>query len=163
GMWNHVAVTVDRSQANGVTFYVNGIAGGGGAQGAGNTDNAAPLWIGRSRLSPPAGFAEVAHDEIEIFNRVLTPLAVQVSAGAARKCQPPPCPGDGEGDARVGIDELVRGVNIALASLPAGACAALDVDMAGAVSIAELIGAVNRALAGCPTTMLHSPSGLGLE
>src|SRR5262249_1169353 len=56
GMWNHVAVTVDRSQANGVTFYVNGIAGGGGAQGAGNTDNAAPLWIGRSRLSPPAGF-----------------------------------------------------------------------------------------------------------
>ena len=165
GMWNHVAVTVNRSLPSGVTFYVNGIAAGSGAPPAGTTDNAQPLWIGRSRLSPPVGFAEVALDEIEIFNRVLTPLEIQTlaTAGAGGKCKPPICSGDCDGDARVGIDELVRGVNIALGGLLAGACGGVDLDGDGMVSIAELIGAVNHALGGCPTTVLESPGGLGLE
>ena len=165
GMWNHVAVTVNRAAPNGATFYVNGVAAGLGPQSAGNTDNVQPLWIGRSRLSPPAAFAEVALDEIEIFDRVLTPLEVQAIAGIAAggKCKPPRCAGDCDGDARVGIDELVRGVNIALGSFLGGACSAIDLDADEMVSIAELIRAVNHALDGCPTTHLESPDGLGLE
>jgi ELWxxDGT repeat protein len=61
----------------------------------------------------------------------------------------PGCAGDCNGDFRVAIDELVRGVGIALGATPVGACASFDGNADGAVSIAELIGAVNAALAGC--------------
>jgi hypothetical protein len=61
-----------------------------------------------------------------------------------------PCPGDCEDSGQVAIDELIRGVNIALGSLELSACAAMDSDADGAVTIAELIAAVNAALSGCP-------------
>ncbi|HSP99998.1 MAG TPA: VCBS repeat-containing protein [Candidatus Dormibacteraeota bacterium] len=61
-----------------------------------------------------------------------------------------PCPGDCNDSGMVAIDELIRGVNIALGDLELTACAAMDVGADGAVSIAELIAAVNAALSGCP-------------
>lgn len=61
----------------------------------------------------------------------------------------PSCAGDCNGDARVTVEELVRGVGIALGSTPASICVAFDRDDDGAVSIAELIGAVTAALSGC--------------
>jgi len=59
------------------------------------------------------------------------------------------CPGDCNGDAAVSIDELVRGVGIALGSTALDSCPAFDGGADGAVSIDELIAAVNAALGGC--------------
>ena len=59
------------------------------------------------------------------------------------------CAGDCDGDGAVRIDELVRGVRIALGESGADACAVADRNADGAVSIDELVAAVTAALAGC--------------
>jgi sugar lactone lactonase YvrE len=69
-------------------------------------------------------------------------VAVFAVAGA-------PCTGDCNDDAHVGIDELVRGVSIALERLGVAACPLLDRDESGEVTIDELVGAVENALEGC--------------
>jgi hypothetical protein len=52
----------------------------------------------------------------------------------------------------VTFDELVRGVNIALGALLVAACPPFDRDASGAVTVDELLQAVNSALAGCPSS-----------
>ncbi|MDX2168091.1 MAG: protocatechuate 3,4-dioxygenase [Deltaproteobacteria bacterium] len=69
-----------------------------------------------------------------------TPTAVSTPAG---------CAGDCSGDGSVGVDEVVRGVNIALGNGELSACPAFDADGNGAVAIDDLIAAVNAALNGC--------------
>jgi hypothetical protein len=59
------------------------------------------------------------------------------------------CTGDCNGNGQVSIDELVRGVNLALGSAPAGDCPAFDGNGDGAVTIDELVRAVTIALTGC--------------
>ena len=59
------------------------------------------------------------------------------------------CPGDCDGSGSVGIDELIRGVAIALDELPLTACDSLDTNGDGHVDIGELIRAVAAALNGC--------------
>jgi hypothetical protein len=59
------------------------------------------------------------------------------------------CVGDCDGDRRVAINELIRGVTIALGSAAADTCLAMDSSGDGSVAINELISAVNRALDGC--------------
>jgi Ca2+-binding EF-hand superfamily protein len=59
------------------------------------------------------------------------------------------CAGDCNGDGQVTIDELVRGVSIALDEAPVSACPSLDVDGNGVVEINELVRAVENALDGC--------------
>ena len=54
---------------------------------------------------------------------------------------------DGSGD--VTIDELIRGVDIALGSAGLDACPEFDADHSGTVSVDEIILAVNNALLGC--------------
>ncbi len=61
---------------------------------------------------------------------------------------PAPCIGDCDGDFAVTIDELVRGIGVALGS-PTGDCEALDGTGDGRVTVAELVAAVGRALDGC--------------
>lgn len=60
------------------------------------------------------------------------------------------CIGDCAGDGQVTINDLILGVNIALGAPDVSACAALDADGNQAVTIEELLGAVNAALNGCP-------------
>lgn len=62
---------------------------------------------------------------------------------------PPPCAGDCDRNAQVTIDELVRGITIALGSEPARACWALQADDEPSVRIDELVRAVRAALDGC--------------
>lgn len=65
---------------------------------------------------------------------------------------PPPvaqCPGDCDGNAAVGINELVLGVSITLNGVEVGACPPLDTNGSGAVEITELIAAVRAASLGC--------------
>jgi hypothetical protein len=61
------------------------------------------------------------------------------------------CPGDCNADGAVTIDELVRGVGIALGSTGLGTCPAFATGAGDAVSIDELVAAVNAALGGCPS------------
>jgi hypothetical protein len=63
---------------------------------------------------------------------------------------PTSCPGDCDGNGTVAINELIRGVNIALGSTPLDDCPVFDTGGDGAVAINELIAAVNAALNGCP-------------
>lgn len=65
------------------------------------------------------------------------------------------CVGDCNGDGRVTIDELIRGVTIALGTIiePPPTCDAMDANHDGVIVINELILAVNNALRGCPAVI----------
>lgn len=65
-----------------------------------------------------------------------------------------PCVGDCDGDGRVTIAELVRGVNGALGGQ---GCDAFDRDGDGIISISELVAAVNSALYGCLVAATPTP------
>ena len=60
------------------------------------------------------------------------------------------CVGDCDANGEVTVDELVRGVNIALGALPLSQCLAFETNSDGEVTIDELLQGVNAALAGCP-------------
>jgi len=62
---------------------------------------------------------------------------------------PPACPGDCTADGNVTVDELVRGVNIALGIQATESCASFDRNNDGSVTVDELVRAVNAALNGC--------------
>ncbi len=69
---------------------------------------------------------------------------------------PPACAGDCNQDGSVTVDELIKGVNIALGTMSVAACSSFDTNGDGAVTINELIAAVNRALNGCADTATNS-------
>jgi len=58
-------------------------------------------------------------------------------------------PATADGDGSVTLDELIRGVGIALGDRDLSACVQLDTDADAAVSVTELVAAVQRALTGC--------------
>jgi len=62
----------------------------------------------------------------------------------------PACTGDCNADGRVTVDEIVRGVNIALGSIDIDTCPRFDVTADGAVTVDEVVSAVAAALNGCP-------------
>ena len=62
------------------------------------------------------------------------------------------CVGDCDGNETVTVDDLVKGVNVALGAAAVDTCAALDADGDGQASIAELVRAVGFLLDGCPVT-----------
>jgi hypothetical protein len=72
-----------------------------------------------------------------------TPVATPTASAG------PTCAGDCDGDGEVEINELILGVNIALANRTLDACPAFDADGGGTVSIGELISAVGNSLNGC--------------
>ena len=59
------------------------------------------------------------------------------------------CIGDCNENGVVTVDELVRGVNMALGNASVDGCPPFDPDGSGMVSISELVGAVNATLGGC--------------
>jgi hypothetical protein len=70
---------------------------------------------------------------------------------------PPLCVGDCNGDLTVTIDEIIRGVRIALDELTVDACPAFDRDGDGRVSVSEITDGVNASLTACPG-VVTSPS-----
>jgi hypothetical protein len=62
---------------------------------------------------------------------------------------PAKCTGDCSGNGTVTVDELVRGVNIALGTVASEECPGLDADGNLRVTVNELITAVTNALGGC--------------
>ena len=67
------------------------------------------------------------------------------------------CAGDCNHDNRVTVDELVRGVNMALGTMPVDGCPDLDPDGDDEVTVAELVAAVNNSLAECGSPANHAP------
>jgi PKD repeat protein len=59
------------------------------------------------------------------------------------------CTGDCNGDASVAVDELVKGVRIALGNQLLLTCPAFDANHDGQVTVGDLVAAVNAALNGC--------------
>lgn len=62
---------------------------------------------------------------------------------------PGPCVGDCDGNGTISIAELIRGVGIALGTVPYDACRVFDANRNGRVEISEIIRGVNGALDGC--------------
>jgi parallel beta-helix repeat protein len=62
---------------------------------------------------------------------------------------PCPCAGDCSVDGQVTVDEILRGVTLALGEGDVFACAALDVNADAAVTVDELLQAIVSALEGC--------------
>ncbi len=90
GQWRFVAVTVDRDQAAGGVFYLDGAPVGtfDPTIRPGSLDNASPLYLARRSLSAVA-FLDGSLDEVELFQRALdaTEIATLYAAGPAGKCQ----------------------------------------------------------------------------
>lgn len=60
------------------------------------------------------------------------------------------CPGDCNGDWSVSIDELIRGVSMALGRMDSDGCPAFDASGDHRVAVGELVAAVRNTLVGCP-------------
>src|SRR5579862_2785402 len=63
------------------------------------------------------------------------------------------CPGDCNGDGFTTVDEIIRGVNLALDSGVYRSCPPIDVNGDAQVTIDELVLSVGAALNGCPATV----------
>ncbi len=98
--------------------------------------------------------AMLASKTLTVLGTVSQPTPTRPPASATPTptiAGPVPCVGDCNADDSVGIDELVRGVNLALGRPDARPCDSLDADHDGKVSVSELVRAVNAALRGCKT------------
>ena len=73
-------------------------------------------------------------------------IELECSSGAIQVLD---CAGDCDRDGAATIDELIRGVAIALGSAQVGSCAAMDSDGDASVSIAELMRGVGGLMDGC--------------
>jgi len=73
------------------------------------------------------------------------------------------CPGDCAADGAVTIEDLIKGVNIALGSQAVSTCTGMDSNGDGAVTVNELIRAVAAALGGCPPPPTASPNATATD
>lgn len=93
--------------------------------------------------------------------RWLTILALLVGCMIFGNTQARACTGDCNFDGQVTVDEVVRGVNIALGATAWGECPRLDRNLDGDVTIDELTRAVSIALATCPKPVIRTIAGNG--
>lgn len=75
------------------------------------------------------------------------------ATGSVRVPAAPGCTGDCDGSEVVTIDELLRGVGVALSTRPLSECRAIDASGDGTAMIDEVTAAVGRALRGCPALL----------
>jgi hypothetical protein len=93
GKPHFVAVTVERNSGNGIHWYLDGreVLPRSNPKGrAGSLDNGQPLRIG-ARTGTPSGFFDGVLDELQIFERVLTPSEIRAlsDAGSDGQCKCP--------------------------------------------------------------------------
>ncbi|MBI4515325.1 MAG: hypothetical protein HY699_05860 [Deltaproteobacteria bacterium] len=98
--------------------------------------------------NPASSFEEMTMAQAAEFAE--STAASDPATQAALAAKIPSCVGDCDGDSEVTVDELIRGVNIALGSVDLEVCPSFDTDSDNEVTIDELIQAVNYALGSCP-------------
>jgi hypothetical protein len=90
GTWQLVAVTVQRTGIGSPIgrFYLNGVPAGTFVPQPNNVNNGVPLLIGSYRLNGLCQSCEVALDEVEIFDDVVSPIDIMkvFTAGSFGKC-----------------------------------------------------------------------------
>jgi len=99
GAFHHVAVTIDRDNPTGIRFYVDGApAGVADPTIKGDVDSTHDLYIGHEGLLRDGYSFPGIIDEVEIFERSLSPTEIAgiFNAGSAGKCKPPTIPGISE-------------------------------------------------------------------
>src|SRR5262245_20041900 len=112
----------------------------------------------RGRVARPASSEGIAMKRPSLLAVALVSLfSVAPRIGNGALAQVGFCAGDCNHDDRVAVDELVTGVNMALGTMPIDRCPDIDADGDGDVAVAELIVAVNNALAGCGSQTNHAP------
>ena len=65
------------------------------------------------------------------------------------------CAGDCNNNGSVTVDEILKGINVALGNSLIGDCLAFDLDASSTITVDELITGVNAALAGCPANVFE--------
>lgn len=107
-------------------------------------------------LTDASGDRHAKRLDVAFLRAVASPTPTPTSPGGTPVPSPTatipedrPCVGDCNGDGQININELIRGVNIALGNADLATCPSFDRDGNGRVSINELVGAVNAALFGC--------------
>lgn len=98
-----------------------------------------------------------------VASREFRTLALSFTVAALIATQPAlaACPGDCDGSGQVTVDEILRGVNIALGSSPVTDCLPFDFDGDGRVTVDEIVQAVGAALNGCPPDPSTTPTEAG--
>ncbi len=159
----------------GTTLKIDGIAlntvGASTALGAAPTLHAHPFWQLKLPQATQGDFSlsfrlvsgSAQYADSEVYTVVLTtepgPTMTATASPTPTPTQAAPagCAGDCNIDGLVTIDELVRGVTLALSGGSA-LCNAMDTNGDGTISINELIAAVNNALAGCTAVASPTPT-----
>jgi hypothetical protein len=85
----------------------------------------------------------------QTFDRDADPDVSKITIQNAEVTGAAACVGDCDGNSIVTVDELVKGVNIALGSTDVSECQAFDTDGSQTVTVDELVKGVNNALSGC--------------
>jgi hypothetical protein len=85
-------------------------------------------------------------------------LLTAVAAGTRTPAGVEGCVGDCGHDGRVTVVDLLRGVNIALGNTPPEECPAFDANVDGAITVDEILIAVNNALRGCIALTTPTPT-----
>jgi hypothetical protein len=125
------------------------------------TGRSSSVILGQMHANPGSGRNELVYDGMPAHEPLVlgqvNPAPVLVTDASLTPCAevtpvPVICPGDCSHDGSVSVDELIKGVNIALGNADLSTCPEFDTDGSGAVEISELIAAVNAALNGCPVT-----------
>jgi len=112
------------------------------------------LWTAPDRIGPQTIYASglSANDDGANTGDAVASISVVIDVVG------PPCVGDCDGDGRVLIHELIRGVRIALELDDIGACSSLDRNGDGMVSIDELVTAVQNGLSRCGSDLAPTPT-----
>ncbi|HUI27680.1 MAG TPA: matrixin family metalloprotease [Candidatus Kryptonia bacterium] len=98
-----------------------------------------------------AGNAPVEPTATPTSTRTPTVTRTPTSTTPVATATPGACVGDCDGNGKVSVDELVKGVNIALGNDVVADCEPFDSNHDGKVTVDELVQAVNAALNGCAT------------
>ena len=89
--WHHIAITVSRTNKNGILFYLDGVETqfGDPTIRSGTLNNSAPLVIGCDAYFNTSPYFKGILDEIELFNRVITKAEITsiFNAGSSGKCK----------------------------------------------------------------------------
>ncbi len=83
------------------------------------------------------------------FDSLGTVRVGQTPMGVVVATVPEACGGDCDDDGRITVDEITRGVLIALGNGSLAACSAMDTNGDGAVTIDDLVAATANLLKGC--------------